>query len=140
MLSALALIAATVAASGEDAQAVQELKLSIWQRGIEPCGPAGCSLDESPEELLPRWSSARQQPVLRLRGGADGCAGAVCEPPTRDMDSLIAELGHEFARDRELRTPALGPSLGGGDARHRPGRPGHHSLASNVVHRAVGPQ
>ena len=95
MLSAL--IAATVAASGEDAQAVQELKLSIWQRGIEPCGPAGCSLDESPEELLPRWSSARQQPVLRLRGGADGCAGAVCEPPARDMDSLIAELGHEFA-------------------------------------------
>ena len=57
-----------------------------------------------------------------------------------ESERVADELGHEFARDRELRTPALGPSLGGGDARHRPGRPGHHSLASNVVHRAVGPQ
>ena len=57
-----------------------------------------------------------------------------------ESERVADELGHEFARDRELRTPALGPSLGGGDARHRPGRPGHHSLASNVVDRAVGPQ
>lgn len=94
----LLFIAATAAARGEDADAAQQLKLAIWQRGMEPCGSAGCSLDESLDELLPRWSQSRQRPVLRLRGGGDsGCAGASCEPPTRSMDSLLAELGPEFA-------------------------------------------
>ena len=77
----------------------QRLKLQLWQRGIEPCGASGCAAGTTAIEtgLQARWLAHRADPILRMRGGADGCAGTSCEPVAVDLDALRDELGAEFA-------------------------------------------
>ena len=77
----------------------QRLKLQLWQRGVEPCGASGCGSGTTAIEtgLQARWLAHRADPILRMRGGADGCAGTSCEPVAVDLDALRDELGADFS-------------------------------------------
>jgi hypothetical protein len=80
-------------------QIKDQIKFGLWQRGEHAaCGADGCSDDEGP--LLSKWRETAHRPVLRFRGGADGCSSelARCEPEGYDLDALRAELGEEFSR------------------------------------------
>ena len=56
-------------------QIKDQIKFGLWQRGEHAaCGADGCSDDEGP--LLSKWRETAHRPVLRFRGGADGCCKA----------------------------------------------------------------
>lgn len=78
---------------------VQSVKLALWQRGVQqPCGHEGC-LQDSTADLARAWADHRHEPVLQLRGGADGCSAMAgsCEPKEADIEALRAELGPDFS-------------------------------------------
>ena len=76
----------------------KQIKLALWQRGLQECGAEGCGANEDElPSLTARWLSSGLLPTIRLRGGEDGCAGTSCEPPTADLGALRAELGPEFS-------------------------------------------
>ena len=78
------------------AQVERSLRFGLWQRGDHTPSDGADSLDA----LLLRWSMQRHQPVLSLRGGADGCTAstASCEGVEAvDVEALRNELGSEFS-------------------------------------------
>ncbi|KAL1504396.1 hypothetical protein AB1Y20_010802 [Prymnesium parvum] len=82
----------------ETDELAQRLKLALWQRAVPECGVEGCSTNaEELPELLARWTVSAPLPLVRLRGGEDGCAMTSCEPPAASLHALRAELGEEFS-------------------------------------------
>ena len=78
---------------------VQSVKLALWQRGVQqPCGHEGCLQDQT-ADLAVAWADHRHEPVLQLRGGADGCSAMAgsCEPKEANIEALRAELGPDFS-------------------------------------------
>ncbi len=97
------LVLAYAAGADRDSTSVdpleQSVKLALWQRGIQqPCGLKGC-LKDPMTDLAAAWAGHRHEPVLQLRGGADGCSpvAGTCEPEEADIEALRTELGPEFS-------------------------------------------
>jgi len=96
----MAFTAAVHALDTDSTDDVQRLKLEIWQKGLPECGRSGCSGEETAADLRLAWWLTRAYPTMRLRGGADGCDGAVCEQSPAgvgvDIDALTQRLGPAF--------------------------------------------
>jgi len=88
-------VAFLVLATTVSAQIDRASRFSLWQRGDHlPCEDGDTLCDIAKHAFL------RQAPVVRLRGGEDGCSPATgtCEPEAPlELDALRAELGHEFS-------------------------------------------